>query len=308
MEHLNSPHWIFPIGTRVVTLVEARGSDGRTKAPRGAVGVVVKMPVDFETPYRVKFPDGYEAMFSRQEVSLLADYHESTLATHTEYQDRIIYCCIIGSRAYGLETEFSDTDRRGIFLPNARQHWSMIGVPEQLEYDETQEVYWEIQKFVVMALKANPNILECLHSPLVDFATPLAQELLSIREFFISKLVYQTYNGYVLSQFKKMLADLRIHGDVKWKHVMHLLRLLLSGISVLREGIVRVRVDEHRDALLEIRAGHWTWEATEKWRLKLHAEFEAAHDATTLPERPDYARADAFLIRARTLACDDVLP
>ena len=120
-------------------------------------------------------------------------------------------------------------------------------MPEQLENDETQEAYWELQKFLVLALKANPNVLECLYTPLVEKATPLAEELLAMRSIFLSRMVYQTYNGYVLSQFKKMQADIRNQGQVKWKHVMHLIRLLLSGISVLREGFVPVRVEEHRE-------------------------------------------------------------
>ncbi len=45
-----------------------------------------------------------------------------------------------------------------------------------------------------------------------------------------------------MSQFKKMQADLRNQGQVKWKHVMHLLRLLLSGIEVLQTGHVPVRM------------------------------------------------------------------
>ena len=68
-------------------------------------------------------------------------------------------------------------------------------------------------------------------------------------------MVYQTYNGYVMTQFKKLQADLRNQGEVKWKHVMHLIRLLLSGITVLREGFVPVRVDEHREKLLAIKRG-----------------------------------------------------
>ena len=61
-------------------------------------------------------------------------------------------------------------------------------------------------------------------------------------QIFLSKLVFQTYSGYVASQFKKMQADIRNQGRVKWKHVMHLIRLLLSGIHVLREGFVAVAV------------------------------------------------------------------
>jgi hypothetical protein len=37
----------------------------------------------------------------------------------------------------------------------------------------------------------------------VEEARPIARELLSLRGIFLSKLVYQTFNGYVLSQFKK---------------------------------------------------------------------------------------------------------
>lgn len=60
--------------------------------------------------------------------------------------ERVIYRCVIGSRAYGLDDTSSDTDRRGLYLPRADDHWSLYGVPEQLECEETQEAYWELQK------------------------------------------------------------------------------------------------------------------------------------------------------------------
>jgi hypothetical protein len=215
---------------------------------------------------------------------------------------------VIGSQAYGLAGAGSDVDRRGIYLPRADLHWSLHGVPEQLENHETQEAYWEMQKFLVMALKANPNVLECLYTPLVEKATPLAEELLAMKSIFVSRLVYQTYNGYVLSQFKKMQADIRNHGEVKWKHVMHLIRLLLSGIGVLRDGFVPVRVDAHRERLLATRRGEVPWEEVDEWRLSLHQEFNAAFETTKLPERPDYERANAVLISARHRALAEELP
>src|SRR5205085_808702 len=129
--------------------------------------------------------------------------------------------------------------------------------------------------------------------------TPLARELLDGRDMFLSKLVYQTYNGYALSQFKKLEQDLRARGEIRWKHAMHLVRLLLSGITVLREGFVPVRVDEHRDRLLAIKRGEASWDDVDAWRLALHGEFDDAFAATRLPERPDYGRANDFLVRAR---------
>jgi uncharacterized protein len=193
-------------------------------------------------------------------------------------------------------------------LPPAELEWSLYGVPEQLECAETQEHYWELQRFLVLALKANPNVLECLYSPIIEKTTPLAEELLAMRSIFLSRLVYQTYNGYVMSQFKKMQTDIRNQGEVKWKHVMHLIRLLISGIDVLLEGAVRVHVENHREHLLAIKRGTVPWEQTEQWRLALHQQFDAALQSTKLPERPDYERANAFLIRARRAALAEGLP
>ena len=302
------PNLIYPVGTQVVTLRELIGPNGRIQHPRGSVGVVVRVPRDLEHSYRVRFPDGVEEALKSDELTLLARYKEGEIgdskvtADRGNLFERVIFQCVIGSRAYGLEDDQSDTDRRGFYLPPAELHWSLYGVPEQLECEATQEAYWEIQKFLILALKANPNVLECLYSPLVEKSTPLAEELLEMRSIFLSRLVYQTYNGYVMSQFKKMQADIRNQGQVKWKHVMHLIRLLISGISVLREGFVPVRVDDHREDLLAIKRGEMPWEETEKWRLSLHTEFDKALSATKLPERPDYEKANAFLIKARRSA------
>ena len=120
-----------------------------------------------------------------------------------------------------------------------------------------------------------------------------------MRERFLSKLIYQTYNGYVLSQFKRLEQDLRTTGTLKWKHAMHLIRLLIAGITGLREGYIPVRVDDHRDRLLTIKRGEMECAEVDAWRLALHKEFDRALEATTLPDRPDYEGANAFLVRAR---------
>ena len=222
--------------------------------------------------------------------------------------ERVILRCVVGSRAYGLDREGSDTDRRGVYLPPADLHWSLAGAPPQLQNDATQEVYWEIQKFLTLALKANPNILECLYTPLVETATPLGEELLAMRGCFLSKLVHQTYTHYVDAQFRRMQAALRRRGEVKWKHAMHLLRLLLSGIWVLRERFVAVDVSQHRERLLAVRSGRIRWEEVDEWRLELVAEFGSALARTALPAQPNYERADRFLICARRRALQDALP
>ena len=213
----------------------------------------------------------------------------------------VILRVVAGSTAFGLDQEGSDVDRRGVYLPPADLQWSLDGVPEQLENDN-EEVYWELGKFIRMALKANPNVLETLYSPLVETVTPIGEELLAVRSIFLSKRVHQTFSAYARSQFQKIDRDVRNRGEVRWKHVMHLVRLLLSGVTVLREGYVPVRVGRHREELLAIRRGEMPWSEIDQWRLALHDEMDAALSLTALPDEPDRARADVFLIRARRRA------
>jgi hypothetical protein len=89
--------------------------------------------------------------------------------------------------------------------------------------------------------------------------------LLDIRHIFLSQYVHRTYYAYVLSQFKKLEQDLRRHDRrLRWKHVMHLIRLLLYGVTVLKHGFVPLRVDEQRDRLLAIRHGEVRWQEVEQ--------------------------------------------
>ncbi len=311
----------------MVSLVEVRGTNNSLVHPRGAVGVVTRTPTGDQSAFLVRFPDGFEASLTREQLEVLKHFKdrlgrngspsrplgsgsenlsdgplgESSLPTQPAFdlEEFIIYRCVVGSRAYGLEHDESDTDRRGIYLAPADLQWSLFGAPEQFEDNASQSCYWELQKFLIMALKANPNILECLYSPLVEKITPLAQELVSMREAFLSQMIFQTFNGYAMSQFKKIEQDIRNHGEVRWKHAMHLLRLLMTGAATLRLGRVPVRVEAERERLLTVKRGELPWAEVDAWRMELHRDFERALAETKLPERPDYERANGFLVKAR---------
>jgi uncharacterized protein len=213
--------------------------------------------------------------------------------------DHIVYRCIIGSRAYGLETEASDVDRRGFFLPPADAFWSLDGVPEQIEKDETQECYWEVGKFLRLGLKANPQILECLYTGLIEHETPLVRELLEMRGAFLSKEIARTCDAYAVSQFNKVEHDRRTKGAIKWKHAMHLVRILLLGLSALRENKLRIDVGEHRERLLAIKRGELAWAEVDQWRRELHEAYAPALRGTRLPDLPDKERVEAWLLTAR---------
>lgn len=290
-------------GTQVVSLVEVRGTNDSLVHPRGAVGVVTRTPTGDQVQFLVRFPDGFEKALERGQLEVLKHFKDRLgdggPAAEFDLEEFIIYRCVVGSRAYGLDQDDSDTDRRGIYLAPADLQWSLFGAPEQFEDNAAQSCYWELQKFLTMALKANPNILECLYSPLVEKATPLGAELVAIRQRFLSQMIFQTFNGYAMSQFKKIEQDIRNQGAVRWKHAMHLLRLLLTGAATLREGRVPVRVEAHRERLLVVKRGEMPWADVDAWRQELHRDFERALTETKLPERPDYEAANRFLLKAR---------
>jgi len=300
------PTFLISPGTQVVFKVDKRQPDGSVRQ-RGSVAIVAQSPTDNQFPYSVRFTDGQsvEAYFS--ELAIRRKEVEDQLAfTGEDLRPWIIYRCRVGSRAFGLAHEDSDDDIRGIYLPPARLHWSLRMLPEQLEFNAEgqDEVYWELEKFLKLALQANPNILETLWTPLVLQADEVAQRLRDLREVFLTRHVYKTYSGYVISQFRRMANAFARTGKYKAKHAMHLLRLLYSGIEALRTGQIRIDVGEQRDELLAIKGGTLSFEEARDRALALDREFQEAYRATTLPEQPDYQRVDEFLIWARRRMVD----
>jgi hypothetical protein len=301
------PGFVISAGTQVVLKVAKVLADAQQFKPSGSVGVVLESPTHNQLPYLIRFADGQMVQAFFDELALRRREVEDELGEVTEdLRPWIIYRCQVGSKAFGLASDDSDDDLRGIYLPPARLHWSLRRLPEQLEFADGQqdEVYWELEKFLRLALKANPNVLETLWTPLVLLADETAQELRGIRQAFLSKHVYKTYSGYVLSQFRRMANAFKDKGTYKPKHAMHLIRLLHSGIAALQTGEIRIDVAEHRNELLHIRNDGLPLDEVKRRALELDEQFQQAFERTNLPEQPDYARVEEFLIRARRRMVD----
>jgi len=256
--------FVIPAGSQVVLLEsqsteaesgqvdQADQADSRPLKKPGTVGVVMKCPPHNGEPYLVRFADESEIEIPFEQLTLRRREIENILS-NTDQEDfvpYIIYRCKVGSKAFGLDNEDSDDDLRGIFLPPADRHWSLYKVPEQIEVktDLDDEVYWEIEKFFKLALKANPNILETLWTPIVLDTSPIGEMIRTNRDAFLSNHLYKTYSGYVLSQFRRMKNAYEKTGKFKNKHAMHLIRLLYSGIGALKTGEIMVDVSQHRDS------------------------------------------------------------
>lgn len=134
---------IVPVGTLVVAEDDVAIPETGAVLPAGAVGVIVRAPADGTHACRIRFPDGSETSLRRTAFRILKAVRASGVGEgvpdDVEWTRFIIYRCVVGSRAFGLDTETSDVDRRGIYLPPADLQWSLFGVPEQLENEEKQQ-------------------------------------------------------------------------------------------------------------------------------------------------------------------------
>ncbi len=236
-------------------------------------------------------------------MAIIAPMRESL--GHDLVREHTVYACVMGSRAFGLATDGSDTDRRGVFVAPTPLFWRLDKPPTHVTGPREEEFSWEIERFCSLALRANPNLLECLHSPLVEHADATGRELLELRDAFLSRRVEASFRGYAEQQLGRLEADIRRDGAPRWKHAMHLLRLLTSCRDLLRTGTLTVDVGEQREELLAVRRGEVGWEEVRGRMRTLHDEVDAAAARTPLPAEPDRARVEDFLVRVRRASAED---
>jgi predicted nucleotidyltransferase len=212
----------------------------------------------------------------------------------------IEYQAVIGSRAYGLAHENSDWDLRGWYLPPIDETLGLKEAPEQVSVPGEDTVYYEIKKLIRLALQGNPNILEILWSPQVRRSTVLSDWLLSRRGDFLSQRLRNTHLGYAMEQFHKMERA----PEAPWKHAMHLLRVLLAGISAFETGEILVEITdpEWLETLKRVRAGQVSRADFDTLHQDLRARFDRAVALQELPPEPDFEAANDFLLRARYYA------
>ncbi len=106
---------IIPKGTQIVLLNETKILNENAFHAKGTVGKIVGTPTDAFHAYQIEFPDGTRGMANRKDFSIRKHFQteQSGLVSPLEdFQlfDFVIYRCIVGSSAFGLDDENSHTD------------------------------------------------------------------------------------------------------------------------------------------------------------------------------------------------------
>lgn len=227
---------------------------------------------------------------------------------------------IVGSTAYGLAREGSDIDRLGVFaastLDVAGLSWSRQD--ESKVSTDPDVTLHEVGKYLRLALKCNPSIMELLWLPPenLEIVEPVfGTWLIQLRQAFLSTgAIRSAYGGYARQQAARLeqRGDGSFSADTRKrtvKHARHLLRLLRQGREILATGQLTVAVSDPAD--------YFAFDGMDTQQMLAVYEREDAmftSQDSVLPARPDEDSVRWYLntvrrnFMARALKAHGVLP
>lgn len=214
---------------------------------------------------------------------------------------------ITGSKAYGLDTEKSDTDIKGVYLLDTRKVLSMGFDPQKTTRDHVDPdwVYHEVGKFMKLVSGGNPTMTELLFLSDYTIMTPIGQSLIDNRDAFLStKGTMKAYRGYAFSQAQALSRryaeglegyDSSLKNRYA-KHTRHCFRLLMQARQLLETGTLTVRVTPQQREYLFSMGEKPVSEVVDEF-MRQDSEFD--NIKSVLPEEPDTDKLNDILYQIR---------
>lgn len=207
---------------------------------------------------------------------------------------------ITGSKAYGLNTAESDEDIDGVYVAPTSEVLRLFGVKDMVDHTDPDWTYHEIGKFLKLAMKCNPTILELLFLEGYTIQSKFGRMLVDNRHHFLSSTVYHSYGGYAISQARKLSARGGTFGNGRnkrySKHARHCFRLLYQGKELLETGSLTVRVSmDMRKKLFEI-----SELPVDELVSLFESEFKKFDEIrSVLPDKPNAEAINKMLLKIR---------
>ena len=171
----------------------------------------------------------------------------------TDLIEKIILNSTSGSQLYGTTTPDSDVDYRGIFLPSKKYLYGLSRLIEEsekgtiIDKDKNNKntkhaidvKYFELKKFINLASKCNPNILEMvfLNNESIIESSEEYETIRNNSDKFLSKIfIYERFREYAKAQRYKMIIKLDNYKLYK-KFVNRYNELILENESYKNELI-----------------------------------------------------------------------
>jgi uncharacterized protein len=227
-----------------------------------------------------------------------------------------------GSDAYNLRTPTSDNDYTAIVMPSPKHiigfgkwdHWEP-GTEHDLDMKAMS-----LRKFFTLAAQGNPNAIELLFFRAEQYRWVSDQftEILRWRDSFLSRAVFMRFSGYAHGQFQKMEGGKKegYMGRKRFEMVQelgydpkdasHLIRLLISGRSLVTRGVPRTYLEgEERDLVLGVKQGMLGLAEIKKLATAMADENERLfnHPQCPLRAHPDMPIIETMLMLMHREAC-----
>lgn len=230
---------------------------------------------------------------------------------------RLIFATVSGAHLYGFPSRDSDVDLRGVHVLPATEVVGLRTGPETLDRTwfeneaEVDLVTHDLAKFARLMLRRNGYVLEQVLSPLVVVSTPEHDELVALAKDCVTKWHAHHYRGFANTQWDFFVKNGQL------KPLLYTFRVLLTGINLMRSGVVQAdlreldhEVPEAPAYLRELMAAkaeaeHGPLEGVPGERIaadvtRLQAALDEAEAVSKLPDRPVAEPAlNELLIRTR---------
>lgn len=245
-----------------------------------------------------------------------------------DIDQHVIFEVLVGSRAYGLATEESDYDYRGVVVPPQRYFFGFASRFEQYQSEVPDDrVLYDVRKFFKLIAEGNPNLTEMLWVPdsCLKTITGVGERIFLNRGLFISTRFKHRLVGYADEQVKliqrhlKWMKQAPLPHTPEWrfyqqwlenrttrrygaekkfgydtKNGMHIVRLLRMCEELLKTGALNV-VRKDREELLSILHGAWTFEHLIEWVAHQKQKLDVLYrSCDLLPRSIDMNKVDVL--------------
>lgn len=136
---------------------------------------------------------------------------------------KIIWAIESGSRAWGFSSNDSDYDIRCMHIGKLDNYLGLFPPPQQINlFEDNLDIEsWDIQKFVKLCLKSNPQIAEWLRSPIVYLDSSIRKKF---KEYFDAgcslKFLKQHYLRMAKQNYHKYMGIGMSHSCKKYLYVL----------------------------------------------------------------------------------------
>ena len=239
----------------------------------------------------------------------------------------VIYKTLVGSKLYGLQTETSDSDYKGVFMPPREQAFptleQTLGLKpfKELERyeppvvgtgkDKVEAVYFSARYFVSLYIKGNPTLAEIPFAgdQFVE-ATDGGRELMKfVRENMVTRHLFTGYYGYYQDQVKGFSTGRGVCREKRHELIekygydtkmgSHAYRIGIQGVDLFAKGVINPTLEgEQLEVARKIKeGGHYNREWLVAKVEDLSKQLKEAERTSKLPEKPDFNKVHEFILK-----------